>query len=165
MLFSSDGGHLLAGLAYQHEVAENLFEVLEVHLVRAVAHGMIRVLVYFHEYAGYADGRRDYEIAWNTATDSKDETGKAGMGRTDSIWNELNVIGVTDGIYNDTVAVTTANADIYNPEFINALQTALINIINTEEGKAIFNVYSHTGYAIATDADYNGARTALTAVQ
>ena len=113
----------------------------------------------------YADGRRDYEAAWNTAVDSADATGKAGMGRTDSIWNELNVIGVTEGIYNDTVAITTANADVYNPEFINALQTALINIINTEEGQAIFSVYSHTGYAIATDADYNGARTALTAVQ
>ena len=113
----------------------------------------------------YADGRRDYEAAWNTATDSADATGKAGMGRTDSIWNELNVIGVTDGIYNDTVAITTANADVYNPEFINALQTALINIINTEEGQAIFSVYSHTGYAIATDADYDGARMALTAVQ
>ena len=87
------------------------------------------------------------------------------MGRTDSIWNELNVIGVTEGIYNDTVAITTANADVYNPEFISALQTALINIINTEEGAAIFSVYSHAGYAVATDADYDGARTALTAVQ
>ena len=113
----------------------------------------------------YADGRRDYEAAWNTATDSADATGKAGMGRTDSIWNEMNVIGVTAGIYNDTVAVTTAKPEIYNPEFINALQTALINIINTDEGKAIFSVYSHTGYAIATDADYNAARAALTAVQ
>ena len=113
----------------------------------------------------YADGRRDYEAAWNTATDAKDATGKAGMGRTDSIWNELNVIGVTDGIYNDTVAVTTANPEIYNPEFMAALQTALINIINTEEGKAIFSVYSHAGYAVATDADYESARAALTVVQ
>ena len=113
----------------------------------------------------YADGRRDYENAWNTSSDSKDATGKAGMGRTESIWNELNVIGVPDGIYNDTVAVTTANPEIYNPEFMSALQTALINIINTEEGKAIFSVYSHAGYAIATDADYDAARTALTAVQ
>ena len=113
----------------------------------------------------YADGRRDYEKAWNIPSDSADETGKAGMGRTESIWNELNVIGVTEGIYNDTVAITTANPDVYNPEFISALQTALINIINTEEGQAIFSVYSHTGYAIATDADYDGARTALTAVQ
>ena len=113
----------------------------------------------------YADGRRDYEAAWNTATDAKDATGKAGMGRTESIWNELNVIGVTAGIYNDTVAVTTANPEIYNPEFMTALQTALINIINTEEGKAIFSVYSHAGYAVATDADYDSARAALTVVQ
>ena len=113
----------------------------------------------------YADGRRDYEAAWNTATDAKDATGKAGMGRTDSIWNELNVIGVTDGIYNDTVAVTTANPEIYNPEFMTALQTALINIINTEEGKAIFSVYSHAGYAVAQDSDYDAASAALTVVQ
>ena len=113
----------------------------------------------------YADGRRDYEAAWNLVVGSADPTGKAGMGRTDSIWNEMNVIGVTEGIYNDTVAVTTAKADIYNPEFISALQTSLINIINTEEGKAIFSVYSHTGYAIAQDSDYDGARAALSLVQ
>lgn len=113
----------------------------------------------------YADGRRDYEEAWTIPTDSADATGKAGMGRTDSIWNELNVIGVTPGIYNDTVAVTKANPDVYNPEFIAAMQNALINIIGTEEGAAIFNVYSHTGYAVATDSDYDGARAALTAVQ
>ncbi len=113
----------------------------------------------------YADGRRDYEAAWNLPTDQADETGKAGMGREDSIWNEMNVIGVTQGIYNDTVAVTTAKEDIYNPEFISALQTALINIINTEEGQAIFSVYSHTGYAVASDSDYDGARAALAVVQ
>ena len=96
-----------------------------------------------------------------------DETGKAGMGRTDTIWNEMNVIGVTDGIYNDTVAVTTSETrpEIHTPEFINAMQQSLINIINTEEGQAIFSVYSHTGYAIATDADYDASRKALTALQ
>lgn len=113
----------------------------------------------------YADGRRDYEAAWLLPTDQKDETGKAGMGRTDSIWNELNVIGVTAPIYNDTVSITKANPAVYNPEFIKAMQTALINIIGTEEGKAIFGVYSHTGYALATDADYDAARQALAAVQ
>jgi phosphonate transport system substrate-binding protein len=113
----------------------------------------------------YADGRRDYEDAWKLATDQQDATGKAGMGRTDSIWNELNVIGVTEPIYNDTVSITKANSAVYNPEFIKAMQTALINIIGTDEGKAIFSVYSHTGYAIATDADYDGARKALKAVE
>ena len=113
----------------------------------------------------YADGRRDYEAAWTIATDSADATGKAGMGRTDSIWNELNVIGVTPGIYNDTVSITKANPAVYNPEFIAAMQNALINVINTPEGQEIFSVYSHTGYAVAQDSDYDAARAALKAVQ
>ena len=113
----------------------------------------------------YADGRNDYEAAWVLPTGEADPTGKAGMGRTDSIWNELNVIGVTPGIYNDTVSITKANADIYNPEFIAAMQQALINVINTPEGQEIFSVYSHTGYAVATDADYDGARAALKVAQ
>lgn len=113
----------------------------------------------------YADGRRDYEDAWMLPTTEKDATGKAGMGRSESIWNELSVIGVTDGIYNDTVSITKANPEVYNPEFIQAIQNALINVINTEEGKAIFNIYSHAGYALAKDADYEGARTALKVVQ
>ena len=111
----------------------------------------------------YADGRNDYEASWMLPTDQKDETGKQGMGRSNSIWNELNVIGVTEGIYNDTVAVSKAS-QYYTPEIVEALQNCFINIINTEEGQAIFSVYSHTGYAKATDADYDGARAALKAV-
>lgn len=113
----------------------------------------------------YADGRRDYEKAWNLPTDQADETGKAGMGRTESIWNELNVIGVTEGIYNDTVSITKANPEVYNEEFITAMQNALISVINTPEGQEAFSVYSHTGYAVAQDSDYDGARAALQVVQ
>ena len=113
----------------------------------------------------YADGRNDYEASWNIPTDQQDETGKQGMGREGSIWDELNVIGVTDGIYNDTVSITCANPEVYNPEFITALQNTLINIINTDEGKEIFSVYSHTGYAVAKDSDYDSARAAITAAQ
>lgn len=111
----------------------------------------------------YADGRNDYEASWTLPTDKQDETGKQGMGRTESIWNELNVIGVPEGIYNDTVAISKAS-QYYTPEIVAALQDCFINIINTDEGKAIFDVYSHTGYAKATDADYDGARAALKAV-
>ena len=113
----------------------------------------------------YADGRNDYEASWQLPTDQKDDTGKAGLGRTDSIWNEMNVIGVTDPIYNDTVSITMANPDIYNKEFISAMQNSLIKIIGTDEGKKIFSVYSHTGYAVAKDADYDGARAALASVE
>ena len=113
----------------------------------------------------YADGRNDYEAAWTLPIDQADETGKQGMGRSESIWNELNVIGVTPGIYNDTVSITKANPAVYNPEFIAAMQNALINVINTPEGQEIFSVYSHTGYAVATDSDYDGARAALKIAQ
>ena len=113
----------------------------------------------------YADGRRDYEAAWTLPLGQADATGKAGMGRSDSIWNELNVIGVTPGIYNDTVAVTKMKPEIYNPEFIAAIQNALINIINTDEGKAIFSVYSHEGYTRAVDSDYDATRLAQEAVR
>lgn len=111
----------------------------------------------------YADGRNDYEESWMLAADKQDSTGKQGMGRSDSIWNELNVIGVTDGIYNDTVAISK-RSPYYTDELKEALQQCFINIINTEKGKEIFGVYSHAGYAIATDADYDGARAALAAV-
>lgn len=113
----------------------------------------------------YADGRNDYEKAWNLPNTEKDETGKQGMGRTDSIWNEMNVIGVSEGIYNDTVAITKARPEIYNPEFIQAMQDSLIEIIGTEEGKKMFSVYSHNGYAKAKDSDYDGARKALEAAK
>ena len=113
----------------------------------------------------YADGRNDYEASWTLATTEKDATGKAGLGRSESIWTELNVIGVTEGIYNDTVAITKHDPKIYNDEFKAALQNALINVIGTEEGKEIFSVYSHAGYAKAVDSDYDGARAALKAVQ
>ena len=52
----------------------------------------------------------------------------------------------------------------YTPELIEALQNCFINIISTEEGKEIFNVYSHAGYAVAQDSDYDGARAALAVV-
>lgn len=122
------------------------------------ASGLVDVIVC------YADGRNDYEASWMLPTDQQDATGKQGMGRSESIWNELNVIGVTDGIYNDTVAISKASA-YYTPEMIEALQNCFINIISSDEGKAIFDVYSHAGYAKAKDSDYDGARAALEVVK
>ena len=111
----------------------------------------------------YADGRNDYEASWMLPEGEKDETGKQGMGRKAPIWDELNVIGVTEGIYNDTVAISKASP-YYTPEIVEALQNCFINIINTDEGKAIFSVYSHAGYAKAVDSDYDGARAAMAVV-
>ena len=73
-----------------------------------------------------------YEASWMLPTDQQDETGKQGMGRSDSIWNEMNVIGVTEGIYNDTVAISK-ESQYYTPEIVAALQDCFINIIGTDE--------------------------------
>ena len=108
----------------------------------------------------YADGRNDYEASWMLPVNRQDTTGKQGLGREKPIWNEMNVIGVTDGIYNDTIAVSKKSA-YCTSELINALQSCFINIINTTEGQAIFSVYSHIGYVKAVDSDYDDARTAM----
>lgn len=105
----------------------------------------------------YADGRQDYEEQW---------TGE--WGRTDSIWNELNVIGVTQNIYNDTVCLAKAgpNADVLtSPEFIEAFSDIMMHLGDTPEGQEIIGIYSHTGYQPANDADYDVTRNALAAME
>ena len=107
-----------------------------------LAAGQIDVLV------AYADVRADNEDKWNSE-----------FGRTASIWEETNVIGVTPGIYNDTVSVSKFSK-IMTDDFKSALQQAFINIGNTEEGKKVISIYSHNGYQIATDSDYDNERKA-----
>ncbi|TVY01474.1 PhnD/SsuA/transferrin family substrate-binding protein [Cohnella terricola] len=96
----------------------------------------------------YADARRDFEPKWT-----------ADFGRGQSIWDETNVIGVTQGIYNDTISVSK-NDKIMTDEFKTALQNAFIAIAQTEEGKKVISVYSHEGYKVAQSSDYDGERQA-----
>ena len=72
----------------------------------------------------------------------------------------LKVIGVTDMIMNDTISVGTA--PYITDEFKAALQQAFINIIQTDAGKATVAPYSHTGYVVVQDSDYDGTRAAST---
>ena len=112
-----------------------------------LASGQVDVLV------TYADARRDYEENWTSE-----------YGRSASIWEETNVIGVTDPIYNDTVCVSKTSP--YMDENLKtAIQTALINIGNTEEGKAVIAIYSHNGYEPAQSSDYDKEREAQKLIQ
>ena len=61
----------------------------------------------------YADARLDQEKKWNE-----------NYGRTASIWEETNLIGVTTPIYNDTVSVSKKSKNI-TPEFKKALEKEL----------------------------------------
>lgn len=96
----------------------------------------------------YADARKDYASKWNTD-----------YGRANSIWSETNVIGVTDNIYNDTISVSK-NVDFIDDDFKKALQTAFINIASTDEGKEVISIYTHNGYVIAEDSNYDSERQA-----
>lgn len=98
----------------------------------------------------YADARRDNYEKWVG-------TGEGNFGRTESIWAETDVVLVTEGIFNDTISISKITVDA---DLAAALQQAFINLINTPEGLAVFDVYSHKGYKIAQDSDYDGARAA-----
>ena len=112
-----------------------------------LASGQVDVLV------SYADVRRDYTDQWQSE-----------YGRTASIWDETNVIGVTPAIYNDTVSMSKTS-EIMTDEFKTALQNAFINIGNTEEGKEVIAIYSHQGYQVAKSEDYDNERAAQQLIQ
>jgi phosphonate transport system substrate-binding protein len=97
---------------------------------------------------GYADIRRDYEGQWTTE-----------WKRTESIWIETDVIGVTEGIFNDTISVSSAHPEM-SEGFKKAVQEAFIEIAKTEVGATAIKIYNHEGYEVVTDADYDGARRA-----
>jgi phosphonate transport system substrate-binding protein len=97
---------------------------------------------------GYADIRRDYENQW-----------KADWGRTVDIWNEMPVIGVTDGIFNDTISVSLNHTDMSDALKV-AIANAFIAIAADPVGAEAIKIYNHEGYKVVTDADYDGARKA-----
>ena len=93
----------------------------------------------------YADARRDHGGLWAETRNGA------------NVWDETDVIFVTDGIFNDTISVSTVTVDA---DLKDALAQAFINIIETDVGKEIFAIYNHQGYKRVSDADYEGARTA-----
>ena len=99
---------------------------------------------------GYADLRRDYEGQWTED-----------WGMTD-IFAETSVIGVTEGIMNDTISVSNELVYAY---LKTALKTVFSELAKTEAGKAAIAIYSHDGYKEVTDADYESARKSLELVK
>mgnify|MGYP000634300008 FL=1 len=122
---------------------------------------------YASAFARLASGQIDVLVTYDWSSDvcSSDlESWTSEFGRTKSIWEETNVIGVTDPIYNDTVCVSKTSP-IMDDGLKSAIQTALINIGNTEEGKAVISIYSHNGYEPAQSSDYDKEREAQKLIQ
>lgn len=149
MSSSSPAGYIYPSLWLQDNFQKNILDLP--HAVQSdsygsafarLATGQIDVL------CTYADARRDYEDKWTSE-----------YGRSASIWDETNVIGVTPAIYNDTVCVSKTSK-IMDDAFKKAVQNAFINIGNTEEGKKVIAIYSHNGYKPAQSSDYDNERAA-----
>lgn len=154
MSSTSPAGYIYPSLWLQEKYGKSLTDLASAvqadsygSAMARLASGQIDVLV------GYADLRRDNENKWTQE-----------FGRTAPIWDETNVIGVTPGIYNDTVSVSTTS-EIMDEDFKKALQNAFINIGNTEEGKAVIDIYSHKGYQVAIPEDYDNERAAQQLIQ
>ncbi|WP_208589513.1 phosphate/phosphite/phosphonate ABC transporter substrate-binding protein [Gracilibacillus suaedae] len=101
----------------------------------------------------YADARRDNEEAWQSDFE-----------REGTIWDDTNVIGVTPGIYNDTISVSK-NSEKMDDDLKAAIQEAFLNIAETEEGQEVISIYNHEGYQEAQDSDYDNEREAQEMVQ
>ncbi len=90
----------------------------------------------------YADARLDNQTSWTNDQD---------------IFESTSVIGVTNKIMNDTVSVSR-NSEVYSDDFVKAVQKSFINIASTDEGIATMEPYSHTGYEIGNEEDYDTER-------
>ena len=149
MSSSSPAGYIYPSLWLQKNFGKGITDLASAvqsdsygSAIARLASGQIDVML------TYADSRSDYQDRWTTE-----------YNRTASIWEETNVIGVTEPIYNDTVCVSKSS-DNMTDDFKAAVQTALINIGNTEEGKKVISIYSHEGYQAAKSSDYDNEREA-----
>lgn len=66
----------------------------------------------------YADARRDYEDSWTTE-----------FGRSASIWEETDLIGVMPAIYNDTISVSK-NSKVIDDDLKTALKKPLLLLVS-----------------------------------
>ncbi|MBQ2658968.1 MAG: PhnD/SsuA/transferrin family substrate-binding protein [Erysipelotrichaceae bacterium] len=109
-------------------------------------------------FVGYADVRKDAQSQENFLAAYADEVA---AGTYESVYDIIKVIAVSDFIMNDCIAVTseTINPKM-TPELKTALQEAFMEIIETDEGKAAVKPYSHIGYKLGDDSEYDSTRAA-----
>lgn len=149
MSTSSSAGYIYPTLWLQEKYGKKLTDLAKANQADSYGTSFSRLAVGQADIiVVYADGRRDNEEKWTS-----EYGGKA------SIWEDTNVIGVTQPIFNDTVSVSK-NSPIMNEELKKALQDAFMAIAGTEEGKQVIAIYSHEGYQVAQSSDYDGEREA-----
>lgn len=114
---------------------------------------------YATSMARLASGQADILVSFGHVQNKFEEQWNRDFGQEGSVWEDTNVLGVTEGIYNDTISVSKFS-EIMTEEFKQAFAEAMIEIGQTEEGKEVISTFAHTGYELADDAEYDGEREA-----
>ncbi len=122
------------------------------NMMNALLTGQVDVTV------GYADVRKDAASTENFEAAYADEIA---AGTYANVWDIVKVIAVSDYIMNDTICVSDEKVDPkMTPDFVKALQDTFIELGQTEEGLACVAPYSHKGYQLGQDSDYDATRAA-----
>lgn len=161
---TSSAGRVYPSLLFQNLFGHTLNDLPQENIISVSGYGGAAAALASGQIDlafGYADFRRDYADEWIS-------TDEGGYGRTSTIWEETDVVFVTEGIYNDTITVSKKTVD---DDLQAAIEQAFINLVSDttplakpsgifQEVRDIFAVYSHEGYQRANDSDYDGARDA-----
>lgn len=146
---SSSSGYIYPCLWLQEQYGKSITDLD--HVIQSDSHGT--------SVARLAAEQADIIVSYAHIQYKFAEDWVSTLGRTTDIWQETNVIGVTQGIYNDTVCVSKTSP-VMTEDFKQAVGKALIDIGNTDEGKAIISTFAQVGYTWGDDANYDGERQA-----
>lgn len=101
----------------------------------------------------YHDARRD--MYWvSPGKEAADSDGNHVIDDYENLFTDTRVVALSDSIYNDTISASTS----ISQDLRNRIQRAFMNVIQTEEGVKALGAYTHIGYKLATDSDYDGER-------
>ena len=110
--------------------------------------------------ARLAAGQVDVMVSYGHIRIKNAPIWESDFGGTAPMVEQTGVIGVTDGIYNDMIAYSKTSETMQDEDFRKAVGESFIELAETEEGQAIFSVFSQVGYTWGSDSDYDGERDA-----
>jgi len=96
----------------------------------------------------YVTLRNDYEEKWTSE-----------FNRKESIWNEIQVIGVSAEIPNGVIVLSQNHPD-YSEELRDVLVNVFMELTNTEAGIEAFGVYNIEGFQLGQSEDFETLRKA-----
>ena len=110
--------------------------------------------------ARLAAGQVDVMVSYGHIRIKNAPVWESEYGGTAPMAEQTDVIGVTEGIYNDMIAYSKTSDLMQDEAFRTALGESFIELAQTDAGKEIFGVFSQIGYTWGQDSDYDGERAA-----